>query len=140
MRIRLKLSALRGIRPHEYAARLLLGGGVSALSAWMTHRYGPTIGGLLLAFPAIFPASATLLESHERQKKQRAGIPFSIRGRLAAAVDARGAALGSLGMAAFSLTAWLLLPKGHPAWVLALAVLFWLAVSVTAWRVREWAP
>jgi hypothetical protein len=30
---------------------------------------GPRVGGLFLAFPAIFPASATLVEKHEKQKK-----------------------------------------------------------------------
>ena len=38
------------------------------------QRWGPGIGGLFLAFPAIFPASATLVEKHEKQKKNRAGI------------------------------------------------------------------
>src|SRR5579871_5369825 len=132
MRIHARFAALRTIRLHEYATRFVLGGSVSVASAWLTHRYGAGIGGLLLAFPAIFPASATLLESHERQKKQRAGIVFTLRGRLAAAVEARGAALGSLGLVAFALTAWPLLSRGHPAGALVLAALAWLVVSVLA--------
>jgi hypothetical protein len=53
-------------------------------------------GGLFLAFPAIFPASATLVAKHETQKKQNAEIATSSRGPQAAAVDAAGAALEAL--------------------------------------------
>jgi hypothetical protein len=56
----------------------------------------------LLAFPAILPASATLVEKHEREKKQAAGILQMIRGRQAAALEARGAAMGSIGLAVFA--------------------------------------
>ena len=38
-------------------------------------RFGPVIGGLFLAFPAIFPASATLIEKHVRERKEKAGLP-----------------------------------------------------------------
>ena len=33
-------------------------------------RYGPGVAGLFLAFPAIFPAGATLIEKHEKEKKR----------------------------------------------------------------------
>jgi hypothetical protein len=104
---------------------------------WIAGDYGPVIGGLFLAFPVIFPAGATLLEKHEREKKQRAGIPQTIRGRLAAAIDARGAALGSLGMAGFAFTVWKLLPRYPTVWVLPIALTNWLIVAVIAWRGRE---
>ena len=34
----------------------------------------PVVGGLFLAFPAIFPASATLIEKHGRERKEKAGL------------------------------------------------------------------
>ena len=37
-------------------------------------KWGPGIGGLFLAFPAIFPASDTLIEKHERRRKQKKGL------------------------------------------------------------------
>ena len=46
-----------------------------------------------MAFPAIFPASATLIEKHEKERKARAGIRNTLRGRQAAALDAPGAVL-----------------------------------------------
>lgn len=137
MRIHFNSSALRHIRPHEYLTRFALGGVLSLISAWLGHRYGNAIGGLFLSFPAIFPASATLIEKHEREKKRRAGIADSHRGRLAAAIDARGAALGSLGLLAFAAAAWRLLPP-YPLGVALLgAIAAWLIVSIAAWRLRE---
>jgi hypothetical protein len=137
MRIHISLSALRHIKPHEYLTRFVLGGVLSLVSAWLGHRFGTAVGGLFLAFPAIFPASATLVEKHEREKKQRAGIADTRRGRLAAAIDARGAALGSLGLLAFAAVTWRLL-RGDALWVaLSCAVAVWLVVSVIAWRLRE---
>ena len=47
----------------------------------------PAEGGLFLAFPAIFPASATLIEKHVWQRKERAGLPGARRGKEAAAPE-----------------------------------------------------
>src|ERR1700722_4130731 len=106
MKPRIDLSALSQIKGYEYLSRFLLGGAITVATGLIAQRFGASIGGLFLAFPAIFPASATLLEKHERDKKRRAGIAHSIRGRLAAALDARGAALGSIALAAFAMAAW----------------------------------
>jgi hypothetical protein len=38
----------------------------------------PVVGGLFLAFPAIFPASATLIEKHVRERKEKAGLPDEV--------------------------------------------------------------
>jgi hypothetical protein len=137
VRVRINLAALKRIKVHEYATRFLLGGILTVITGWIASTHGPVIGGLFLSFPAIFPASATLLEKHEREKRQRAGISHTIRGRLAAAIDARGTALGSLGMVCFAVTAWRLLPDHSAAWVLPAALVIWLTVSVICWRARE---
>jgi hypothetical protein len=103
-------------------------------------RRGPLraiIGGLFLAFPAIFPASATLIEKHVRERKEKAGLAGARRGKEAAALDAVGAALGSFGLAAFGLVIWLMIVQS-PAWALVLAAASWLAVAVFAWQVRRW--
>ncbi len=67
---------------------------MTVLAGLIAKHFGPVVGGLFLAFPAIFPASATLLDRDQREKKRRAGIPATLRGRLAVALDARGAAIG----------------------------------------------
>src|SRR5579862_2770359 len=86
-------------RRSEYALRFFFGGAVTVATGLIAKRYGPVLGGLFLAFPAIFPASATLVEKHETEKKFHAGIIDNSRGRKAAALDARGASYGTVGLA-----------------------------------------
>jgi hypothetical protein len=128
---------LRQTRWYEYGIRFLFGGVITALAAVVAELWGPSIGGLLLAFPAIFPASATLLERHERQKKHRAGMHGAKRGREAAGLDAAGAALGSFGLIAFALANWKLLTIWNPWLVLVIATVIWLVTSVLLWRLRK---
>jgi hypothetical protein len=87
----------------------VLGGAMTLVAGLIAARFGPVIGGLFLAFPAIFPASATLIEKHVRERKEKAGLPGGWRGKEAAALDAVGAALGSFGLAAFGLLIWLMI-------------------------------
>ena len=137
MLIHVKLSALRRTKAHEYLVRFLLGGAACLATGWIAQKYGPVIGGLFLAFPAIFPASATLVEHHEREKKARAGITRTSRGRLSAALDARGASMGALALIAFAITVWKGLPGHQVAAVLMAALALWTAVAITAWRLRR---
>ena len=78
-----------------------------------------------------------LIEKHEREKKCRAGIPHTIRARLAAALGARGAAMGTIALAAFGLLVWKLLPLHNAAVILTAALPVWLALAVLIWRVRN---
>jgi hypothetical protein len=74
MRIGLDVSAMQHFRWRDYAVRFVFGGIVTALTGLIARRYGPGVAGLFLAFPAIFPAGATLIEKQEREKKRRAGL------------------------------------------------------------------
>jgi len=94
MRISLDFSSLRRVRFYEYALRFLLGGLVTLATGLIAHSFGAAIGGLFLAFPAIFPASCTLVEKHEAEKKKNHGLNGTVRGRKAAALDSFGAVLG----------------------------------------------
>src|SRR2546421_9438974 len=130
MKIQISSSALRQTRWSEYAIRFLFGGIVTVMAGLIAKAAGPVFGGLFLAFPAIFPATATLIEKHEKEKKHRAGLHGRKRGRDAAGTDAAGAAMGSIGLAVFGATTWMLLPD-HPAWqALAAATASWAVVSV----------
>lgn len=137
MRVYFDASVLRKTKWYEYASRFLFGGAITLIAGILAKQYGPVFGGLFLAFPAIFPSSVTLVETHEREKKQRVGIPRTIRGRLAAALDARGAAMGSIGLGCFGLVVWKLLPVWKPAPVLFVALVVWFAISFLIWRVRK---
>jgi hypothetical protein len=140
MKIEANLSTLKTVKFHEYAIRFFFGGLVTALAGVVAKHYGPVIGGLFLAFPAIFPASATLIEKHEKQKKQRAGLDGTRLGSEAASVDAAGASLGTIGLIAFAVIVWRYLPSHSPfpSWlVLAVAAIAWLALSILLWALRR---
>jgi len=137
MRIRMNPSALKNVSWPQYAVRFFFGGLVTACTGLIANHYGPSFGGLFLAFPAIFPASATLVERQQEKKKRRAGLPDGTRGRDSAAIDARGAAMGATGLALFGLLTWRLLPNHNSVAVLALALLGWFALSFTLWTFRR---
>ena len=108
MIVEFKPSALRQTHWYEYLVRFVLGGVMTVATGVIAARFGPVIGGLFLAFPAIFPASATLIEKHVRERKEKADLPGARRGKEAAALDAAGAVLGSFGLVAFGLVIWLM--------------------------------
>jgi hypothetical protein len=137
MIVQLNLSALRETRWYEYLIRFALGGAMTVIAGLIAARFGPIVGGLFLAFPAIFPASATLIEKHVRERKERAGLAGARRGKEAAALDAAGATLGSFGLAAFALIIWLLIERSASL-ALLLATVTWLAVVILAWMLRRW--
>jgi Protein of unknown function (DUF3147) len=80
MKILVDLASLRQVQWYEHLTRFLMGGIITVLAGLVAKAFGPAVGGLFLAFPAIFPAGATFLDKHEREKKQKAGIPVTIRG------------------------------------------------------------
>jgi hypothetical protein len=140
VRISADLGAIARTHWYEYILRFALGGAVTALTGLIAQHFGPVIGGLFLAFPAIFPASATLVERHERDKKRRAGIASTVRGRMAAGLDAAGAILGAIALIGFAWLVWNSLGI-FPTWfVIAGAVLVWLFISACLWwfRKRHW--
>ena len=140
MLVSVSTSGLKRAKWYEYVIRFSLGGLVTAGAALLAKKFGPEFGGLFLAFPAIFPASATLLEKHEREKKRKAGIPFTVRGRLSAALDARGAVMGSMGALVFAFLLVKLLRQVN-AWLsLSLATAAWLAISAGLWYLRKHHP
>jgi hypothetical protein len=106
------------------------------LAGLIAKLFGPVAGGLFLAFLAIFPAGATLVEKHERQRKEKAGLRGTQRGRDAAALDAAGVALGSFGLAAFGAVIWLVVPT-HVAIAFFGATAAWALVAVAAWWIRR---
>jgi hypothetical protein len=137
VRIQVNFSALAKSRWYEYVARFVFGGVVTALAGYIATRYGPETGGLFLAFPAIFPATATLLEKHEERKSEREKGQSKLRGRVLAGLDAAGAAMGSIGLAAFGLIVWRGFPGYSPAWILTFAAVGWMVLSVLSWWGRK---
>jgi hypothetical protein len=137
MKIEVDVSSLRLIHWYELAIRFFFGGAVTLAAGLIAKHYGPAVGGLFLAFPAIFPASATLIEKHETEKKAKAGYLDITRGRRAAALDARGAVFGALALVCFALSLRWLLPLCNAAFGLLAAVSIWLTVAIVLWFLRE---
>jgi hypothetical protein len=131
------LSALKQTKLHQYVIRFLLGGVCTVIAGLVAKRFGPVIGGLFLAFPAIFPASASLIEAHEKENKKKIGSDGTIRGRLAASMDATGAALGCMGLAGFAATIWKLLPRHNATAVISLGSVVWLGIALCLWNVKR---
>lgn len=137
MRIKIDFATLKETRWYEPVIRFVLGGAITVIAGLIAGKFGAAVGGLFLAFPAIFPASATLVEKHEEEKKQEQGMHGEERGRDAAALDAAGAAMGSVGLMLFALLVWQLLPEHSAALVLITALVLWFASSFVVWLVRE---
>lgn len=137
MMIQAKFAALKGIRPQEWVVRFVFGGAVCVAAGLISKYYGASIGGLFLAFPAIFPAGASLVEAHQRRHQARAGFDGTNRGRTVAGVDAAGATIGCIGLAGFAVVCRVLLPRLPVAAVFALATLAWLALSILFWWLRK---
>ena len=137
MKIEMKPSAVKEASWKEYATRFAFGGLITGVTGLIAHKFGPIVGGLFLGFPAILPASLTLVAKHEDEREEKHGEKSAGRGLQAAGVDAAGAAIGSFGLLAFGSVVWALAAQ-HPAWeTLGLATLAWTAVSLIGWVIRQ---
>ena len=119
MRPSLDIAGMKAARPWEYALRFLFGGVVTAFAGVVAKSFGPVVGGLFLAFPAILPASLTLVSKHG--------------GRGKAIDDARGGRLGSVGLVGFAATVWLTAEAWPPQLALVAATAVWLVVNGAGW-------
>jgi hypothetical protein len=140
MIVGVKPAALSESHWYEYLIRFVLGGLATVLAGAVASLFGPATGGLFLAFPAIFCASATLIERHERARKSKQGLRGERRGREAAALDAAGTAIGSFGLLAFGIVIWSVAPRSEPA-AFAAASIAWIVIAVALWwahRRRFW--
>jgi hypothetical protein len=116
----LDLASLTDKKLWELALRFAFGGTITVVTQLIAQAFGPGIAGLFLAFPAILPATLTLIRDHD--------------GARAAGEDARGALLGSVGLALFALCIWrAFAADASAAAALALAALAWLASGTALW-------
>ncbi len=137
MVVKVDFSVLRRVDWREYAVRFFFGGSMTVVAGVVAQHYGPELGGLFLAFPAIAPATATLLDQHVKQERQRAGLEGHTRGRKVAALDMFGTVWGSTGLVAFALVVWKIGPL-LTAWAaLPLATIAWFAAAFSVWELRR---
>jgi hypothetical protein len=139
-RIEANWSALKETKPHEYAVRFVFGGLTTVVAGLVAKRFGPGVGGLFLAFPAIFPASASLIESHEIERKAEVGSDGRNRGRLAASLDSQGASMGSIGLIGFAFVLWKWVSNHNALLMISAAAVTWLIIAYTLWVARARRP
>jgi len=137
MLIGINVAKLREGAPTEYLTRFLFGGIVTVIATLISTHYGPILGGLFLAFPGIFAPGLSMTETHAIERKAAGGAIGILFARAEASVEAAGASIGALGMAAFAVVLWKFLPTHTLALTLPLAGAAWLFVSVSLWWLRK---
>jgi len=135
--VKANFSSLKETKPHEYAVRFLFGGICTVLAGLIAKHFGPGIGGFFLAFPAIFPASATLIESHEKERKAKVGSDGRRRGRMAASIDSAGTTLGCVGLVSFACIIWKGLTNHNGVAVIVVAGGAWMLIACALWALRR---
>jgi uncharacterized membrane protein (GlpM family) len=108
----------------EFGIRVVFGGAIAVVAYLVGQRFGPSVAGLFLAFPAIMPASVTLVEKHDGKGK--------------AVSDARGTMAGTVGLLVFGAAVWQLSTRLAAWQVLALAAVAWLLAALACWLLLEW--
>lgn len=111
----LTLSRLRRVRLRDYLVRFAMGATISVVAAVVGKVIGVRFGGTLLAFPAILPASLTLIQEEEGTRR--------------ADRDAIGAILGAVGLVVFGMIGEATFGRTDPVLALALAILGWLLTA-----------
>lgn len=139
MLVKLGMGERKRVEWSQYAIRFAAGGAITVLAGLLAKHFGPAIGGLFLAFPAIFPATVTLVERTETRRKLDKGLRGERRARAAAVIETYGATLGSIALAAFAALVCGLITRSRAALVLPAATLLWVVCAVAVWAfLRRW--
>ncbi len=120
----LEVHRMAAVPPRELAYRFIAGALTSIGAGAVTLLFGPRVGGILFAFPAILAASLTLIQEEEDSAHARE--------------DARGAVVGGAALALFALVAALTI--GHVAGAVALlaAAAAWLLAALLGYALLWW--
>lgn len=108
--------ALRDLPVGDLLIRFGFGAAISALAGVVSVLAGSEPGGILLAFPAILPATLTLIEKEESERQAE---DFDV-----------GSILGAAALASFAIVAWQYVDEGSNPVVLAVATAIWLLTAV----------
>jgi ABC-type dipeptide/oligopeptide/nickel transport system permease subunit len=121
----LGVEGLKDKSAKDHAIRFAFGASISLIAALVSLKF-QLFGGMFLAFPAILPASLTLIERDA--------------GKQEASLDAEGAIIGATGLLAFALVVSFCIKAMGAIPALIAAATAWVVVSfgiyaaVMAWR------
>jgi uncharacterized membrane protein (GlpM family) len=110
------LASLRHLPGSDLIIRFAFGAVISGVAGAVSVLAGSKPGGLLLAFPAILPATLTLVEKEDGE-------------RPAEDLDV-GAILGAAAMAPFAAVVWLYMEREPAPLILAAAAAAWLVTAL----------
>ncbi|HLH46621.1 MAG TPA: DUF3147 family protein [Acidimicrobiales bacterium] len=116
------LGELHQIRMRALAVRFAFGAAISIVAGLGGQTLGSVVGGLLLAFPAILPASLTLIEKED--------------GTAAAVHEVGGAIFGATGLIAFAAVAAALLGVVSAPVALVAGLVAWVVVALSLYVLR----
>jgi hypothetical protein len=137
MVVKADLSELKGADWREYAMRFFFGGSMTVIAGLIAKHYGPELGGLFLAFPAIAPATVTLIDQNVKQEREQAGLEGHTRGRKTAALDMFGTLWGTAGLVAFGFVIWKMGASHSTRAVLTTAMIAWFVAAFSVWELRR---
>lgn len=113
--------ALHDVPVGDLLIRFGFGAAISAVAGIVSVAAGSEPGGILLAFPAILPATLTLIEKEETERQ-------------AEDLDV-GSILGAAALAAFAVVVWQYIGSGSAPVVLVSTTAAWLAAAVLLYLV-----
>lgn len=123
-RPRLDLESASQARPRDIAIRFLAGALTSIVAGVLTIAFGPRVGGVMLAFPAILVASLTLIAKEEDREDARQ--------------DARGAVAGGVALGVFALVGLFLFDALPGGVTLLLAAVAWALSALGLYFLLWW--
>ena len=107
----------------DYAVRFGFGAGIALIAGLLGMWLGPKFGGVFLGFPAILPASLTLI-----QKKD---------GKEQAAIDSEGAVLGAIAFVVYAVVVTLAITRWTVLPTVIVALLVWVAVAIALYALAR---
>jgi hypothetical protein len=119
--VEVSLGELRTVPRRDLYLRFAFGAAISTVASVVAILLGVRAGGLLLAFPAILPATLTLIEREDTHEK--------------AMEDDVGSVLGAVSLAGFAALAWWLLRTAGAVVALPVACAGWFVSSLALYAV-----
>ncbi len=107
----------------DYAVRFAFGAAIALVAGLLGMWFGPKFGGVFLGFPAILPASLTLI-----QKKD---------GKEQAAIDSEGAVFGAIAFVVFAVVVALVVTHWGVVATVVVGLVIWTVVAVALYAIAR---